>query len=81
MSIFDKISYEIVSRLTQPRKYTEQEYREYQNGYATGYPLEGQPEYPIHDSVAYRRGLRYGRRSFEQAGRPTIKYEPPIEEE
>ncbi len=65
--------------LTAP-DYTEQEQREFMDGFRLGCPLVGQPEYPVHDSAAYRRGLRYGEHAHNKAGRPQIQYEPPIEE-
>ncbi len=61
-------------------EYSEQEQREYMDGFRRGYPLQGQPEYPIHESEAYQRGLRYGRNSFKKVGQPQIQYEPSIEE-
>ncbi len=58
-----------------PPQYTDQQYREYMDGWCTGYPLVGQPEYPVHESAAYRRGLRLGRKGFNKMGRPQIQYE------
>jgi hypothetical protein len=78
MGILRKISDTV--GITTPN-YSEQEQREYMDGFRRGYPLVGQPQYPVHDSAAYRRGLRYGRTSFEKTGRPQIAYEPPVEEE
>ncbi len=71
----------LVIALTPTPTYTQQEYREYHDGFATGYPLVGQPDSPTHESAAYRRGLRYGRKAFKQAGRPQIQYEESEMEE
>jgi len=67
----------IIEALTPAPNHSEQEQREYLDGFRRGCPLEGQPDYPIHDSAAYRRGLRYGERAHDKAGRPQIAYEPP----
>jgi hypothetical protein len=74
MSIFSKI----VEALTPAPEYTPQEQVEFLDGFRRGCPLEGQPDYPVHDSPAYQRGLRYGERAHDRAGRPQIPYEPPI---
>ncbi len=77
MGIFRKVTDTV--GITTP-DYTPQERAEFMDGFRRGCPLVGQPEYPVHSSAAYRRGLRYGTRAHDQAGRPQIQYEPPNEE-
>lgn len=64
-----------------PEEYTAEEYGEFQDGFATGYPLVGQPERPSHDSAAYRRGLAGGQRMYRAHGCPQIQWEDTGEEE
>ncbi len=63
-----------------PPHYTEEEMQQYLDGFRTGYPLTGQPDYPVYDSKPYRRGLRYGRKALKNAGYETVQYEA-LEEE
>jgi hypothetical protein len=74
MGIFRKVTDTV--GITTP-DYTPQEREEYLDGFRRGCPLVGQPEYPIHNSTAYRRGLCYGKRAHNKAGRPEIQYEAP----
>ncbi len=78
MGIFRKVTDAV--GITTP-DYTDEERKEYMDGFRRGCPLVGQPEYPVYESAAYRRGLRYGTRAHDRAGRPQIQYEPPVEEE
>lgn len=55
--------------------YTEQELEQFLDGFRTGLPLVGQPEYPVHHTKPYKRGLRIGRREYRRAGYPQIPYE------
>ncbi len=58
-----------------PPQYSQQEYEEYMDGFRTGYPLVGQPDYPVHDTEPYKRGVKLGQQAFQQAGQPQIPYE------
>jgi hypothetical protein len=59
--------------------YTPAQYKQYQDGFAIGYPLVGQPMYPVHHTEAFRRGLRYGMKAYRKAGYPLINYEEPAQ--
>ena len=72
MGIFRKVTDAV--GITTP-DYTPQEQAKYLDGFRRGCPLVGQSEYPVHDGAAYRRGLRYGERAHNKAGRSQIPYE------
>jgi hypothetical protein len=77
MNIFKKIAVRL--DLSIP-SYTQEEYQQYQDGFAMGYPLRGQPEYPNHGTPAYKRGVRLGKKAFQSVGSPVIEYEESGEE-
>lgn len=56
-------------------RYNEQELEQFLDGFRTGLPLVGQPEYPVHNTKPYKRGLKLGRQAHKQAGYPQIPYE------
>lgn len=76
--IFKKIAVRL--DLSTP-SYNQEEYQQYQDGFATGYPLRGQPEYPKHETAAYRRGLRLGKKAFQSVGSPVINYDGEASEQ
>lgn len=72
----------ILDRLLKPKFTTQEHNQQYLDGFATTYPLEGQPDYPVHDSPHYRYGLRIGRKTTKKYGPAGVPYEPyEIEEE
>jgi len=54
-------------------RYTGEDAEEYMDGFRTGYPLVGQPDYPAHESEPYQYGLKVGQKAFKKAGRPQIQ--------
>lgn len=51
------------------------ELEQFLDGFRVGMPLVGQPEYPPHNTKAYKRGLKIGKREHQKAGSPEIPYE------
>lgn len=60
--------------------YTGPELEQFLDGFCEGMPLVGQPEYPQHNTKAYKHGLRIGHREHQKAGCPQIPYESHEEE-
>lgn len=56
---------------------SQEDYEQFQKGFALGYPLVGEPPLTGIDerNSEFQRGLLAGREQFEQDGRPHIQYE------
>lgn len=67
--------FSIFKKRDQAPMYQGEQLEQYMDGFCTGMPLVGQPDYPQHNTKPYKHGLKIGKREHQKAGCPQIPYD------